>query len=1033
MKIYLGRIGKFYRELGNQFFHESRTFDAAIAVTGQPVSFAERNTLAFSPLREGDRWGKLWDSAWVKLQGHIPEAWRGKPIVCRLNLGGEALIFDAAGMPLYGLTNSSVFASQYRKELYFLPENQAEPGALELEIEVGANGLFGAESNPDFPEQGCDVGHAVALQYGVFNTDVWHLKLDAEIVLSLLNLPRYGADFVAGAAPLRAGSREEARILATLLRAIDIYRNDPARAALAREELRKVLGKRADASALRVTAVGHAHIDTGWLWPVRESIRKCARTFASQLRMLERYPDYIFGASQAQHYAFVKQHYPALYAKIKEQVAAGRWEIQGGMWVESDCNLTGGESLVRQFLHGKNFFRDEFGVDVKNLWLPDVFGYSANLPQICVKAGCENFLTQKLCWNEHNKFPYHAFRWHGLGDYSVLCFFPPEDTYNTLLVPDQLTYGADNFEQNDRCDEILSLFGIGDGGGGPKEEYLERGLRCRDLEHCPRVEFGRADAFFERLARQAPELPEYHGELYFEKHRGTLTSQAESKRLNRRAEQELAETEFLATLNGLEQYPAEALDRAWKLLLLNQFHDIIPGSSIHMVYEDSYRDYAELFRLLAEVRAEAVRRNFDADDNALVLVNTLSCAYTRAVEFPAGWEGARIECNGVQTQVCNGAAFLPLAPHSVNNVVRLAGTAPAVAAEVAAAPDMPAVLENELIRYEFGADGTLTHIFDKVAGKVVSTTEAPGNVLALYLDEPTDSDAWDIGRYYLENHLENARLTARSAIRRDACRSTFAQEFTVGGSQLVQHITLEHNSRRLEFSCRVEWREKHRMLRVAFPVAVTADRANFDIQYGFISRTVHENDSIDRAQFECCAHRYADLSDARYGAALLNDCKYGYRVHGNVLDLCLLRSPLFPDPEADRGTRIFTYALLPHEGTLPESPVMREAAMLNRPVRRIDGHRSRVDGFGVKLAGGGSVTLEVLKKAEKEAAWIVRLNETFGRTESAWLQLPDGVTSVAECDLMEWRELSAPPVDCGRAQLEFAPFEIKTLKIKLKG
>ena len=373
---------------------------------------------------------------------------------------------------------------------------------------------------------------------------------------------------------------------------------------------------------------------SGWLWPVRESIRKCARTFSSQIALIEEYPEYIFGASSAQHYAFVKEHYPALYEKIKQAVAAGRWEIQGGMWVEADCNLISGESMIRQFLHGKNFFKDEFGVDVRNLWIPDVFGYSAALPQIIRKAGCEYFLTQKLSWCQFNRFPYQSFLWKGIDNSEVLTHFPPEDTYNSAVRPQQLMEAQTRYTEGDTLSDFMSLYGIGDGGGGPAPEYIERGKRLAALDGCPHYKFGRADRFFEIINEKRAELPVWKGELYLELHRGTLTTQARTKRGNRKCEQMLAQTEFLCSMLPAAHYPAKELDRAWKLLLLNQFHDIIPGSSIGMVYETTQKQHAEILVLCESLMKRATDELFPKVDGSATILNSLSCGVTALVELP---------------------------------------------------------------------------------------------------------------------------------------------------------------------------------------------------------------------------------------------------------------------------------------------------------------------------------------------------------------------------------------------------------------
>jgi alpha-mannosidase len=1023
--IYLKRATGFFGRLPQHFFKESRLLSAVIGCSKEPVAWRDRDTLRYRPVGEKETWGGLWDSAWMKLSGEIPESWRGQPLACLLNLGGEILLFDAAGVPSYNLTNTCVFASQYRKELFQVTD-QAVPGRLELTAEVAANGLFGDEMNPDAPAQRCTVGLVEHLKYGLFNREVWQLRLELEVLLGVLMAPRAAGDFCFGSPAYPPGSRRPKQILMTLNRAIDAYGDDPANVGAARAVLAAELKRPAMHSAMKVTAVGHAHIDTAWLWPVRETIRKCARTFSGQLRLMEQYPDYVFGASQAQLYAFVKEHYPALYAKIKRQVAAGRWEIQGGMWVEADANLISGESMVRQFLHGKNFFMDEFGVDVKNLWLPDVFGYSAALPQIIRKSGCDAFLTQKISWNQYNKFPFHCFTWRGLGNYEVLTHFPPEDNYNAMLVPDQLNYGANNLAENWLVDEYLSLYGIGDGGGGPKEEYVERGLLCADLEGSPKVKFGRADDFFARLAKRQPELPIWNGELYMEGHRGTLTTQGRTKRHNRQGEQQLAAAEFLCSALPPAKYPAAEFDRLWKLLLLNQFHDIIPGSSIGEVYAVTEKEHAGLLVAAGRLADEAAAALFTPERDSLVLANTLSYDYAAPVLLPDGWHGASLNGQPLPAQCENGAVWvLPaLPPHSLTTLKRTA--APAPAAPAPAGGDL--VLENDLVRYEFAPDARLLTGIDKTTGRTVVTT---GNELKLYIDIPNANDAWDVDVFYEQEKTQAPQSVSAAKTVAGPVRQVLEFELTVGVSRVWQQVTLAANSKRLDFNTRVEWRESHRMLRVAFATTVQAAEAAYDIQYGFVKRATHRNTSWDLAKFEVAGQRYVDLSDHAHGVALLNNGKYGHKVLENVIDLNLLRSPKWPDATADQGEHRFTYSLLPHTGALVESEVMAEAAALNRAPALFAGHATAVQ-LPCRKTGGAGVTLEVCKKAEKADGLVIRLVETNGRDSSITLALQPPWSRLQETNLLEWTDGQLLDAAGGTVTLTLKPFEIRTYKLLLE-
>ncbi len=995
-KLQQTRIMKFYSRLKEYFLEDERTFTGTIAVTEEPVPYSGRETLKNRPLSEGLHWGKLWDSAWICLEGEIPENWQGREVLFRLNVGGEGLLFGADGVPFYSITNTSSLVKNYRKE-YVQYGKCSQSGKFTLWLEAAANGLFGREEDPDYPDQHGDFGTVRTLRYGLFRREVWALSLDLEILMSLLHFPKMSGDF---AIPVEspafpAGSARKKQIMRIMARAVDAFSGNPDNAVKSRRILAEALNTPALATAMTVTAVGHAHIDTGWLWPVRETVRKTARTFASQLNLMERYPDYIFGASQPQHYQFIKDNHPALYEKIKQRVAEGRWELQGGMWVECDCNLAGGEAIIRQFIHGKNFFMDEFGVEVKNLWLPDVFGYSAALPQIIKKCGCDWFLTQKISWSQTNKFPHHCFNWIGIDGTAMPSFFPPEDCYNTILTPEMLNYGVNNFSENDTIPEIISLFGIGDGGGGPKEEYLERGIRCADLEGCPKVRFGRADEFFERLEKYKGNFPSWHGELYLELHRGTLTTQAKVKKDNRRCEEMLIAVEKLYAGLDLHKFPAAELDRLWKLLLLNQFHDILPGSSIKLVYDRTHKEHQEIIDSCAKLVAAAADK---AD--GITVVNTLGTAYHGLIQLPG-------DC---------GFILLTLAPHE-SRVLQLQKYAEELT-EIGGS-----VLENSFIRAEFSANGELISLIEKSSSREMLS--APANVLKLYHDRPNNFDAWDIDSFYVNEELTGAvRCTGITPVKKNKLWQELTLDFAVGNSAVSQTVILANDAKELFFKTAANWQEEHRLLRVEFPTAVHNGKANFDIQYGFIERPIHRNTSWEEAKFEVCMHQYCDLADSEGGLALLNDCKYGASVCGNVISMSLLRAPTFPDEAADRGKHEFTYALKPYSGDFRAAGVREAAASLNRPPLVIPGELKNWQ-LPVTLENlFGSVVAEVIKRAEKEDAIVIRCVERHGRAGRCRINLAAPYRTITECDMLEWRPYSAP-VPSG-TELSFTPFEIKT-------
>ena len=990
-------------------------FTAEVMVSDEPVAYADRLAAEYRTINPGEVWGSAWQSAWFKLNAQVPEEWAGRTVAAHLNVNGEGLIFDDSGCPLYSLTNQSVFDVHYGKDILRLFDCCQGGEQVELWLEAAANQLFGIDRQPNAERNaptrhGTYTGRVNYLDLVVFDLEVWGLLLDFDVLFDLFH-----------ALPENAPRRNV--VLHVLNQAIDAYADDPDNAAAARAVLQPLWDVPPNPGDMDVTAVGHAHIDTGWLWPVRETIRKSGRTFASQLWLIDRYPDYVFGASQPQHYAMVKEHYPDLYEKIKTAVADGRWECQGGMWVEADCNLISGESMVRQFVHGKNFFRDEFGVDVTNLWIPDVFGYSAAMPQIIQQAGCDFFLTQKISWSFHNEFPHNTFMWRGIDGTEVLTHFPPENTYNTNLMPNQMGQAQRRFKENGLISEFISLFGIGDGGGGPKEEYIERGLRCQALNGSPKLSFGRADDFFERLKSYADELETWHGELYLELHRGTLTTQARTKKGNRKLELKLRETEMLCALLPADQYPREQLDRIWKTLLINQFHDILPGSSIQKVYEVTEAEHAACIAECDALIQQATGQLLAAEDGALTLFNSLSAPYNGTVRLPADWAALAVTADGkpvpVQTEPGGPVALVEIPALGFLTLRKGSATA-------TAAPGTDLVLENALVRYEFAEDATLIAAIDKETGISVLPEGEMGNLFSLYIDRPQNWDAWEVDVYYEGELVENQRPVAAQSITAGPARPALRFELAIGQSRITQTIALPPNAKRLDFETWIDWQECHKMLRVEFPTTVLASEATCDIQYGYVKRPTHRNTSWDMAKFEVACHRYIDLSDHDGGMALLNDCKYGHKVRDHVLDLNLLRAPTEPDPDADLGEHTFTYSLLPHTGSLIESDVQQQAAMLNQPPVVLPGLAGSAV-LPISIASDG-VSLKVLKRAEKGNEWVIRLVEIKGRRSPATLTVASA-TELVETNLLEWTEESRTPCTTP-VELILKPFEIRTYKLE---
>ena len=1012
----------FIRRLPRHWMSEFIPVRAEFCNVGEATPWSERENGNFQPIAEGGVYGKNWEYAWFHITADIPEHLSALPLALRLNLNGDALVFDSEGNPFFALTNKSVFDQFYLKEWFEIPAEWVKNGRLDIWVEANASSYLGMnldrEPRENSPHpRGSYCGAVNVMQLGVIDRDVRKLYFDAEIIMSLLYaLPE--KDF------------RRPKWLRAFNDAIEIYREDPANAVKADKPLEEVLNFRASGGTLTALAIGNAHLDLAWLWRTKESIRKSARTFASQVRNIENYPGYVFGASQAVHYSMVKDNYPGLYRRMAEKIAEGSWEILGGVWVEADCNITSGESLIRQFLHGKNFFKDEFGFESNMLWQPDVFGYSASMPQILLGCGCKYFLTQKISWSLFNKFPFHTFLGRGIDGSEVLTHFPPEDTYNSEMLPQsRLCYGQDNFAEKDIINEYICAFGIGDGGCGPAENHLERAVRCADLDGVPRVKFGRVDKFFERMEKYRSKLDVWANELYLELHQGTLTTHADIKKQNRRCEEMLAVTEALSVAAGVENYPAKELDIIWKRVLNNQFHDILPGSSIAEVYEDTAVDYEKTVSECGALQKRAAEKLFIRDENSAVLVNTLSYEYSGIIELPEAWQGAESDGKTLLSQKLPDGkivAFVRI-PAWGSIEIRKVDSAQSSSTEL-----KEKVLENSVIRYEFDDSGRIISVFDKVLGREILPENSKSNEIRLYMDYYSTGEAWDIDMDYEANQAEFAVAEAPAEGFCGELLSQLTFKVKIGPHcSVTQKIRLQQ-TRQLDFETNVSWHEDRKILRVYFPTDITARDAAYDIQYGYIRRPTHGDNSWDWAKFEVAARRYMDLSDHEYGFAVLNDCKYGCCVKENTLSLTLLRAPKYPDRSADMGDdHTFTYSLLPHEGDLIKSDVMSSAAILNRPPQCFSGMAKKAEEIFPVGIESENITLEVLKKAEKSNQLVIRLVETSGRKSEGVLKFSPAVRSVAPCNMIEWEAEKAIPVS-GKLPVTLGGFKIATYLVELE-
>ncbi|NLA58030.1 MAG: alpha-mannosidase [Firmicutes bacterium] len=1022
-------------------------YEASVPITDWQVARAawdQRSIPAFSPedlepFELGDRWGGPNEWRWFFAKCTIPPEWEGEKVAIYLFFGregeweatsSEALLY-INGKPLHGLDTRHqevVFPAEYVR------------GGRELDLAVkaftGMNAKEGAFTQAKL----------VKINPGA--EEFYYLLRNA--FRAALTLDEKDPVFV-----------KVAQFIDRALQAVD-YRKPGSEAfyasvAKALEQLKEDLSS-IPASEFRpvVVGVGHSHIDVAWLWQLHHTREKCSRTFSTALRLMEQYPEFVYIQSQAQLYKYIKEDYPDIYRQIKEQVAAGRWEANGAMWVEADCNVTSGESLVRQILFGTRFFEKEFGVKCNTLWLPDVFGYSWALPQIIKKSGLDYFMTTKISWSQFNRFPYDTFRWRGIDGTEVLTHYittknKPGDkfyTYNGFTDADVVKSVWDQYQQKDINNLLLSAYGYGDGGGGVTREMLENARAMKYLNFMPEFRLGKAGDFFEELdaaVADDPRLPVWHGELYLELHRGTYTSQGRTKRANRKSEFLLSNAELYSSLaHALVpgfNYAHEEINRAWELVLVNQFHDIIPGSSIGPVYEDSEKQYAEVKALGSKVLAEAANAlisEMNVEAGELVVFNPLTWERSDLVLTP--WrddlEGAvAIDDDGsrrpIQKTEVEGEAkaifWAEKVPAKGYKVFKVEKSAmPGSTMKVTTSR-----MENDFFLLTLDEYGRLSRIYDKIHQREVLAPGAVGNALLAFEDKPINHDAWDIDIFYQDKSWEITDLREAKVLENGPEKAVVGLRWQFMDSTIDQKIILYQRIPRIDFETEVDWHEHQVLLKVAFPVNVYASKATYDIQFGNVERPTHWNTSWDYARFEVVGHKWADLSQRDYGVSLLNDCKYGHDIKDNVIRLTLIKSGIVPDPNADQGLHRFTYSLYPHAGGWYEGKTVQEAYSLNNPLFAVAAEKAGSGrlprSFGLVESVKEGIVLETVKKAEDTEDLILRFYEYGGGTVQANITPNLPAKELAIVDLME-RPLNEI-IDNG--QLTFTPYEIHTVKVTL--
>jgi len=1014
------RLDAWRDELKRHFYRPLGSIELTGFVTSEQLSPSEALQRPFKPMPAGTAWGVTSEYGWFHGVATVPETAAGERIVAHMPVTDkEALVW----------ANGAMIESHRGVWGYETLTREATAGeTFDLLVEAAAcYGYNPCHTGPTPPNRSPMrlrppmqqlVGEC---SFGVWNEVAYQLHIDVETLVSLRDALE--------ADSLRVAEIDKALKQFTFVADFEVpFEQMQATLAAAGETLAAPLACRNGSTSPEFFCMGHAHLDVAWLWPLAETERKAARTLANQLALAEEYDGYAFMHSQPHLYKMVQRRYPELYERVKKAVADGTVIADGAMWVEADTNISGGESLIRQFLHGKRFFADQFGRDSRVLWLPDVFGYCGALPQIMRGCGVEFFSTTKVFWNYHGgeTFPYHNFIWEGIDGSEVIVHL--HHNYNSKTDAGMMAKRWNNRVQKDDMSTRLVPFGWGDGGGGPTRDHLEHVRRNADLEGVPRMRMATLEAFFADLVKRGEhDANRYVGELYFQAHRGVLTSQAKTKKGNRKCEFAFGEAEFLGAAAGALAgfaWPREAMDRAWEIVLLNQFHDILPGSSIERVHQEAEAAYAEALETAGSV-ATAAAEALTVECEGITVFNSLSWPRTALVELPEGAVGAvnaagdAVPCQQVEGKTLAVVAvpscgWTSLTPSETTETDRPGVTA------------TESLLENDLLRVQFNATGEMVSLIEKATGR--EQLAGPSNVMKMWKDVPSRFDAWDIDSMYVETPVELGDDPATiEVVASGPLVGVLRVTRRLNESTLTQDISLQSGSRRVEFATTVDWRESHKMLKVCFTPDIHANEAIQEIQFGHIRRPNHASRQFDADRFEVCNHKWTALAEQGRGFAVLNDCKYGVNVLGKTIGLTLLRSPLAPDMNADKGVQTFTYAAVPWTGSLADSDVVREGYDLNAPLTTAPGSTGERSLLSIDAS---NVVVETVKPAEDGDGVIVRLYESMRTATACVLSTTLPAASACEADMLEnnGAELT---VNEGTVDLSFRPFEVKTLRLRM--
>ncbi|MDD3946853.1 MAG: glycoside hydrolase family 38 C-terminal domain-containing protein [Clostridia bacterium] len=941
----------------------------------EPIPFEERLTRPTKPISVGSVWcNEPYGCSWFHFKGKVPETAKGKHVALMINLSGEGCMFDKDGNPVVGLTNVHVLESLHlgRGKKIIEVAKSAEGGE---EIDIWIEG--GSNHQPTSWYQ-----KAVFRQEDiiVIRDDMSDLFYDyAVLAMHRTNYKKTDPKYT--------------RIKKVLHEAFKTAKSASTEAITKARQMIKEELRNGEDIPYYSYATGHAHLDLAWLWPIRETKRKACRTFVNQIRNIEKFDGYVFGASQPQQFQWMEENHPSLFARIKEAVDNGKIELQGGMWVECDTNLTSGESLIRQNLYGKKYWREKFGKEVNFCWLPDVFGFSGNLPQILKKSGMDYFLTTKLSWNEHNKFPYRSFIWEGIDGSDVLVHMPPEDNYNGFASPITNMIALNSYPEKNKFNVFSMLYGIGDGGGGPSAGHVEMMSRQNDVKGLPKMIMAPAQRVFEDLSKFRDQMDRLKGELYLEKHQGTYTTQSNNKKFNRHIEFKLHNVEYLSVAAAKYgcPYPAEALERIWKEVLLYQFHDIIPGSSIARVYEETTERYQKMLAELNELEAKAL--SCLADGKQATAINCTPFTQRELVKKE----------DSVYEAVVPPYGAAELVPYKNKGMMK-------------ATDD---TLESDCLLIKFDTRGNIASMYSKTLNKEFCGDYL--NKLNVYKDKRMFYDAWDIDFNYTKKRPHEFKLLD-SSFKVDAGFAVRENIYKYNKSSITQKVILTEGKPTVDFVTTVDWQETHRMLRADFRPTVFAEEVTCEIQMGNLKRSTGNRTKKDKAQFEICAHKWIDMSEGGYGISVLSESKYGWRVKEGLISMNLLRSPMYPAKDADKGTHTIKYSLYPHAGDYCDADTVKLSYSLNNPLIICD-KSVKLPSFAT--VDQSNIVVETVKAAESGQGVVVRLYESCGQETQAKMNLSESYQEAYETDMLENIIDKVTP-----DALKFVPFEIKTLLFK---